>query len=73
MAKVAKTGKAIKNNKKEVKAEILGKLSDAMKEYKTPASEKKLAKKLKKATKEITPLVLKTKAKKATAADKKKE
>jgi len=44
-----------------------------MKEYKTPASEKKLAKKLKKATKEITPLVLKTKVKKATAADKKKE
>ena len=58
---------------KEVKAEILGKLTDAMQEYQTPGTKKKLAKKLKKASKSIAPLVVKSKQEKAKSPGNKSE
>jgi hypothetical protein len=61
MAKPSKNNGAHKDSLKEVKAEIIGKLTDALKEYKTPKSDKKLTKKIKKASKSITPLILKFK------------
>jgi hypothetical protein len=40
---------------------ILSKISDALKEYATPASERKMAKKIKKASKELTTVIVKRK------------
>jgi hypothetical protein len=71
MAKLAKKKLSQKGTKKQIKAEIIVKLTDALKEYKTPKSEKKLTKKIKKAGKSITPVVLKSKKDSATISEKK--
>jgi hypothetical protein len=60
MGKTPKKDKA-SSKKKLIKTKIYGKLSDAVKKYTTKDSEKKISKKLKKASKSITALVLKTK------------
>jgi hypothetical protein len=46
-----------KTKRKELMAKILHKISDAMKEYATPASERKIAKRLKKTSKKLSDIV----------------
>jgi hypothetical protein len=58
MAKKVKTRGDKKIRRKELMAKILGKISDAMKEYATPASERKVAKKIKKASREISTIIV---------------
>ena len=71
MAKQSKTKISTKIGKKTVKAEIIGKLEDALKEYNVPGFEKKLSRKIKKASKSITLIVLKSKKKAAQFPEKK--
>jgi hypothetical protein len=59
MAKVLKHKKAPKSSKSVIKAEIISKLTEALKEYSSPKFSKKLAKKIEKAGKSIAPLALK--------------
>jgi hypothetical protein len=51
--------KVKKHKRKEIIAKIFDKLSEALKEYATPSSEKKLAKKIKKASKSFSNLLSK--------------
>jgi hypothetical protein len=46
-----------KTERRELMAKILNKISDAMKEYATPASKKKIAKRLKKTSKKLSGIV----------------
>ena len=46
---------------------------DTLKEFKTPGSEKKIRRKLKKASKSITPLILKSKGEIANISEKKSQ
>ncbi len=73
MAKALKLKKVSGKRKKEVKAKILALLTDALQEFQTPGSEKKLRRKLKKVSKSITPLVLKSKGEIANFSEKKPE
>ena len=58
MKKKARTAKEKKTRRKEIMVKILSKISEAMKEYATPASERKIKKKVKKASKELSGIVV---------------
>jgi len=68
-----KLQKVSRKSKKQVKAEVLTLLTNALKEFKTPRTEEKMRRKLKKASKSITPLVLKSKKEIANFSVKKSE
>jgi len=61
MAKKPRAVSLKKAKRKEMMSKILDKISEAMKEYATPASERKIARKLRKASKGLTAIVVKTK------------
>jgi len=71
MPKQVKKKSSQKDVKKQIRAEIIVKLTDALKEYKTPKFDKKLTKKIKKAGKSITPVILKSKKNVASFSEKK--
>jgi hypothetical protein len=71
MAKKTTKKSSRKLVKKQIKAEIIVKLTDALKDYKTPKSDKILAKKIKRAGKSIAPVVLKSKKDVTRIAEKK--
>jgi len=60
MAKKAKSKKSDKISKKDIRNEVTEKLAFALKNYKVGNSKKRFRKKLKKATKIITPLAVRT-------------
>jgi hypothetical protein len=59
MAKKRITVKDKKTKRKEIMVKIITKISDALKEYATPVSERKIARKIKKASKELTTIIAK--------------
>jgi hypothetical protein len=71
MAEKTKKKSSPKNIKKQIKTEVIAKLTEALKEYKTPETDKKLIKEIEKTSKSIAQLVLKGKKETASVSEKK--
>jgi hypothetical protein len=71
MAKLSKNKELLKKDRKEIKAAVIAKLTEALKEYKTPHFDKKLTKKIMKAGKSISAVLLKGKKEAADFVSKK--